>query len=420
MNLKRNPGMITGDYLYISTLGNFRVHHGDKLISETSHRAQRSWSLFIYLVINRSRSITPEELLRNIWAESDELKNPEQALRTSIYRLRQIFNIESPSGTQGMMILSSQGRYRWNYAQCWLDIEEFERKCLLGSQLAYEDPKRAIVFLKEALILYKGTFLSGFENISWIEPYRNHFRRLYIESVARLISLLKAKRQFAGIIRICEKAALLEPFEEGLHLSLMEALLEEGKNGLALAHYEYVTSLYYREMSVKPSPAMRSIYRRLMLNHESVERDLNIISDQLRERDATDGAFQCDADIFRCLYKLEERKMRRDGDPAFLVLFTLANPGHNLLEQHKLATPMQHLNELLIRNLRQGDVICRWNEAQFLVLLQKMEYEQAKMIIQRIKQKFHDRRKKRHFDKVFLYASPLSLTPVPNDPDNLQ
>ncbi|MGB4125481.1 MAG: BTAD domain-containing putative transcriptional regulator [Dethiobacteria bacterium] len=416
MNITQKPGVITSDYFYIYTLGNFRVYCGEKLISESSHRAHRLWCLFIYLVLNRSRSITREELLQNIWTESDELKNPEQALRTSIYRLRQIFNRKSSPGTQET-ILSSQGRYRWNNTQCWLDIEEFERKCLLGSQLADEEPKRATIFLKEALILYKGSFLSEFEDTPWIEPHRNHFRRMYLECVSRLTRLLKAERQFAKIIKINEKAALLEPFEEELHLSLMEALLEEGKYGLARAHYEYVTSLYYHEMGVKPSPAMRNIYRRLILNHESVEKDLNTISNQLREREILDGAFQCDAEIFRYLYKLEERKMRRDGHPAFLVLFTLTNPGANLLEQQKLAVPMQHLNDILSHNLRQGDVICRWNEAQFLVLLQELDHEQVRIVIQRIVEKFRDRRKQQHFDKVFLHATPLLLTPEPKNLD---
>ncbi|NLO72451.1 MAG: hypothetical protein GX102_16235, partial [Porphyromonadaceae bacterium] len=100
-------------------------------------------------MVNHSRSITTEELLQNIWTKSEELKNPEQALRTSIYRLRQMFNIESLSGTQEM-ILSSQGRYRWNSAQYWLDIEEFERNCLLGSRLADENPDKACVSMKEA------------------------------------------------------------------------------------------------------------------------------------------------------------------------------------------------------------------------------------------------------------------------------
>lgn len=414
MNLRRKPETVTSDYIYIYTLGDFRVHRGEKLISDTSHRSHRLWSLFIYLVVNHSRSITTEELLQNIWTKSEELKNPEQALRTSIYRLRQMFNIESLSGTQEM-ILSSQGRYRWNSAQYWLDIEEFERKCLLGSQLADENPDKACVSLKEALNLYKGSFLSGFQDILWIEPHRNYFRRLYVESVSRLNRLFKAKRQFEKIIKISERAALLEPFEEGLHISLMEALLEEGKNGLARSHYEYVTSLYYREMGVKPSPAMRSIYRRLMLDHESVERDLNIISNQLRERDSIDGAFQCDADIFRYLYKLEERKMRRSGHPAFLVLFTLTHPEYNLLEQKKLAGPMQLLNEVLIRNLRQGDVICRWNEAQFLALLRELNHKQTEEVIQRIDRKFRDRCRQSLFDRVILHATPLPLTPTSND-----
>ncbi len=414
MSVRQKTKTIPSDFIYIYTLGDFRVYRGEKLISLTPRSSHRLWSLFTYLVVNRSRSVPLDELLNNIWAEdSGELKNPEQALRTSIYRLRQMFDSQSEDKK---MISSPQGRYQWNSRQCWLDIEEFERKCRHGAQLAEENPERARVYLKEALELYKGSFLSGFPDIPWMEPHRNYYRRLYVESVSRLNRLLKADRLFKNVIRVSERAALLEPFEEGLHISLMEALLEEGKNGQALAHYEYATSLCYREMGVKPSPAMRDIYRRLSLDHEAVERDLNLISGQLRERDPAGGVFQCDTDIFRYLYKLEERKMSRDGRPAFLVLFTLSHPKHDLSGQGDISVSMQYLNAALTSGLRQGDVICRWNEAQFLVLLRELNQIQAEGVINRIDGKYHEQDEAGFPGKAILHASLLPLTPVSSSP----
>lgn len=415
MNFGQSTDKVISDFIYIYTLGDFRVHRGEKLLSLTSRRSQRFWRLFIYLVLNRSRNVSMEELLDNVWTDSENLKNPEQALRTSIYRLRRMFNMEAPQKAREA-ILSPQGSYRWNSDQCWMDIEEFEHKCLLGTKLARRSPDRACVVLKEALDLYKGTLLSGFMDISWIEPHRNYYRRLYVENVILLVGMLKTKGHFKNIIKISEKAALLEPFEEELHISLMEALLEEGKSGMARAHYEYVTSLYYRELGTKPSPAMRSIYRKLILDHESVEGDLSNISSRLREQESAKGAFQCDADIFRYIYKLEDRKMRRYGRLAFLVLFTLSHIDNNSSEQRLLARPMQQLNGVLSRNLRQGDVITRWNEAQFLTLLCEVDQKQAEAVIQRIEKYFCDQAGPGLSCRFVLHATLLPITP---DHDNL-
>lgn len=76
---------------------------------------------------------------------------------------------------------------------------------------------------------------------------------------------------------------------------------------------------------------------------------------------------------------------------------------------------MQFLNEVLIRNLRQGDVTCRWNEAQFLALLRELNHKQTEEVIQRIDRKFRDHCEQSLRGRILLQATPLSLIPTSND-----
>ena len=46
---------------------------------------------------------------------------------------------------------------------------------------------------------------------------------------------------------------------------------------------------------------------------------------------------------------------------------------------------MDELQESLRSNLRKGDVVCRWSENQFLLLLTGLERTQAGNVIDRIK-----------------------------------
>lgn len=61
------------------------------------------------------------------------------------------------------------------------------------------------------------------------------------------------------IVKIYETAVTNEPYEEGLHISFLEALvkLKQIKNA-PLSHYNYITGRMYREFSIEPTPASQS------------------------------------------------------------------------------------------------------------------------------------------------------------------
>ena len=58
-----------------------------------------------------------------------------------------------------------------------------------------------------------------------------------------------------------------------------------------------------------------------------------------------------------------------------------------------MGNAMKHLEETLIRGLRSSDVICRYSANQFLIMLPACQYEDAKMVMNRIENNFYQSQK---------------------------
>lgn len=373
--------------LEIYSLGQFMVKKGDENLSESSNKSYRLWSLFKYFLTYRNKTIPSDTLLEVLWPE-EESDLSQQALRTLVYRLRKLLSKETEMQNQ-QYITFTQGGYCWNdSAPYWLDAEEFENLYNKGLKISQKNPYDAINSFKKAFSYYKGDYLPDITCYDWVIPLRNYYRRIYLDIIWELKKILTKKGRHDEIIKICEKALLIEPFEESLHQYYVEALLNEGKIKDAQAHYEYITSLFYRELGVKPSNELRNLYRRIKNSNEGIEMDLSSIQESLEERQVGSSAFCCDPDTFRFFYKLESRRLLRTGKVVFLGLLTLTNPDYSLPQGNTLKESMNKLLEILKKNLRKGDVICQWNEAQCLLLLPGLNFEQARQVLKRIKDKY--------------------------------
>src|SRR5690606_31102255 len=122
----------------------------------------------------------------------------------------------------------------------------------------------------------------------------------------------------------CEKALLIEPYEEALHISYLEALLESGLIKHTISHYNYVKSHVCKELGVRPSWMLQSIHRKIQsyCNNEGEAR-LQHIGELLSPEDNGNGAVFCDLDHFRLLYDIYQRNSSRIEISACICLVTL-------------------------------------------------------------------------------------------------
>ena len=386
--MTRGPGFPNG--LRICTLGNFSVHWGEKNLTGCAGRSYRLWELFKFFLTYRGKGVLPEVILETIWPDR-EYSDPKGAVRTLVYRLRHLLEEECPGG-QGRvadLVLFEQGCYRWNTdLDYWLDLDEPERLYRLGQQLTATDPLEAIAIFKEAIGLYRGEYLPECAYSEWALPVRSYYRRLYLQLVLETGQLLTALGCSEEVIALCEDALRLEPLEEGLHVCLLEALLVSGRTERARSHYQQITATLYRELGVKPSPALQQIYRLLQVQRGQVDLDLGLIQAGLQQRAAAPGAFLCDKEVFWDLYSLEQRWGERTGQSVVLGLLTITGLDYHLPPPGVLKNAMDRLEMAVLESLRKGDVVARWNEAQLLIMLPGSDVKQARGVLDRLEARF--------------------------------
>ncbi len=401
------------DYnICIFTLGKFYINHNNIIISESSSRSKRMWEIFKFLLANRGKTFFPETILEKIWPEND-YPDPSMVLRAQIFRLRQALKKEPANPSLADNIILSQGCYGWEEkTEYWLDADDLESLVSEAGLLFEQNPEEAIKLYRQAIALYNGPYLPELSFSEWIEPIRSYYHDLFLGAVSDLCELLNAKGLYAEIIKLCEQATAIDYFEEKIHIKLIEALLAEGQITRARAHYNEVTSIYYRDLGIKPSEHMKTLYRLVGAEPGSFELDLTTIQEGLKGKESYSGAYLCDAELFRYFYKLERVRVERSGQSVLLGLFTLTNADFNIPDDHVLNETMEKLQNVILDSLRKGDLVTRWNKAQLLLLLPGLNREQADLVIERIENNFH---KKYTLQGLVLHKKIESLLPMESD-----
>lgn len=369
--------------LEITTLGKFEVKRAGQLISQDS--SYRVWELFKYIITNRNTGIVPELALENLWPDQ-EYSDPRGAVRALIFRLRKSLG-QCPTEAQDY-IFFSQGCYHWNKSvDYWLDAEEFENKAQQAIAVKQTDPKLAEDLLLQAIELYGGEYLPESYYSQWTIPVRNFYHTLYLQVVLELRELLASRGDSSKMVTICEQALRNHPYEEDIHRYYLKALINEGRIKQARNHYTYTANKFFQDLGIKPSADLQKIVQSAG-SQQPEGLDLNSIQNHLQERTDNQGAFVCDTEVFKEIYKLERRRGERLGLSVFMALVSIMDYTQQN-DTSIVKKGMEYLEDFLVRSLRKGDVVARWSSNQYVLMLPGLAYEQGEKVMERIKNGFH-------------------------------
>lgn len=368
----------------VSLLGGFSLEVDGQTLTDESNRSLKLWSVLAYLILHRDRPVPQTELIDLFWPD-DHSANPSSALKPLLYRIRTM--LTPLFGPDIQPILAQRGAYLWNpEVVCVLDLDRFELLCQQALTAASDGER--IPLYREAVSLYRGDLLPKLNQQMWLVPLSVRYHAIYITAVKEFAALLEDQKLFGEMNDICVRASALDSLDEGLHTLIVRALLRQGKDNAALEHYERATDLLYRNLGVRPSEELRALYQEIMSTEKSLETDLGVIMDDLKETAARPGAFFCEYGFFREAYRLEARKTIRSGSCVHLCLITVSLPHGGLPPLKVLSPAMDQLQEVLVTNLRRGDVVSKFSGAQFVVLLPAANFENSNIVIDRLVRSF--------------------------------
>ena len=389
----------------VSLLGGFALEVDGASLTDDINRSLKLWSVLAYLTLHRERAVPQSEFIELFWPD-DHSSNPVNALKTLLYRIRAM--LEPLFGQEIQPILSQRGAYIWNPAVgCTLDIDRFEELCRLGGDTQRTAEERMTSY-REAVELYKGDLLPKLSHQMWLVPMAVRYHTAYIAAVKDFAVLLDEAALYEEMHEVCARASDLDNLDEGLHTLIVRALLRQGKDAAALEHYEKATDLLYRNLGVRPSEELRSLYKEIMATEKTLETDLGVIMNDLREAAARPGAFVCEYGFFKEAYRLEVRRAIRSGTCVHLCLITVSLPDGGMPQLKVLSNTMDQLLDVLVNNLRRGDVVSKFSGAQYVIMLPAANYEDSNMVMDRVVNAFYQQHR-RNFLKLTVRVREIEL-----------
>ncbi len=376
----------------VNMLGEFSITINGHQLTNLKGRTKRVWMLIEYLLANRHKDISIETLTEVLW-EEDECSDPLNALKNLIYRARELLKgISQNENAQYIQYI--RNTYAWNnYYPCTIDTEQLVDFWKQGCDTAKSDEDRIEAF-KKAIALYCGEFLPKSSYSRWVVSQGAYYAAVYNECVLKSCTLLIDLQRYDEVISICETALSLTPLEESIHKVLLFAYITTGQRNKALDHYNYAIDLFYKELGVNIADSMRPLYKELINNINQVEMDLTVIKNDLKEAANTSGAYYCDYDVFKSIYRIQARSVMRTGQSIFIVLFTLSDSNGEIPDYEVAILAADRLKSAIMDSLRKGDAVASYSSTQFIVMLPLISYENAEMVTNRILQKFHFRYRK--------------------------
>lgn len=369
------------EILKINMLGEFSLTYNGKTISDQSNRSKKLWVLLEYLITFREKEISQNDLVDLLWPD-DEISNPLNTLKTLLHRARASVAELGFSGGKDLVV-ARRGTYAWNTSiPLWVDTDQFDAYCRQAD--AAENAETKLELLTKALDLYKGDFLPKSALEPWAVPIGTYYHSQYIKVVHTVLQLLSKSNRYAEAIGICQKAVVIDPYEESFHKELIQALVRTNSPQAAMKHYEYVTELFFDQFGVTPSEELTSIYREIVKTESAVELDLGVIKTNLAEAERVPGAFFCEYEFFKDIYKLNSRSCARNGQVIQIALLTVVDRSGDSLGKKQLKLAMNHLKDIICTSLRRGDVFTRCSISQYLLMLPAASLENSQNVLDRI------------------------------------
>ncbi len=369
----------------IYTLGEMRIIVNGEDIAKRFKQSPKKLLLLECLIINKNRPVSVGRIIEVLWDGDDSL-NLENTLKTLVSRLRKDL---SQCGLEDA-IVTKRGAYMWNpNLDCEIDIFKLDDICkdLESTSELNRDAKEKF---DEVLFMYNDDLFVDSSINSWLAPKSYYYHNLYLRTVYQYIRLLNEQEDYGEVIRICKIALEIDVFDVLLNIELMQALLKIGKHKEALVQYQNITDLYYAHLGVKPSDEILDFYKQLMDSEKKAEANIEQIYTDLKASDDDKGGFVCEYTIFKDIYRLYMRNLKRFGTQMFLGIVSIKSMNVDDIESLELDFAMKNLRELLRINLRSGDTISRYSPSQFALLLPNIEdYEVGRMVLKRLQSLFY-------------------------------
>jgi SARP family transcriptional regulator, regulator of embCAB operon len=231
--------------------------NGKVLLDERRLMGRQGRLTFAYLVYERFRPVSREELAEELWTGAVPT-SWERSLSALISKLRALL---TGAGLGGVALDGSFGHYRLLLpADAWIDVEAATGAIdHAESTLRRNEPRVAWGWAHVAYQISRRPFLMGEEG-PWVTLKRSELRDVLVRAHECLSEPSIWPKEPEYGVRHATEAVNLEPFRETSYQLLMRAHAAVGNRAEALRVYERCRHLLSEELGVTPSSQTEAVY----------------------------------------------------------------------------------------------------------------------------------------------------------------
>jgi SARP family transcriptional regulator, regulator of embCAB operon len=247
--------LASSDRFRIQICGSLAIEHDDQRI-EAQLPGRQGRLLFTYLVVNRHRPVSRDELAEALWQEPDPAA-VDARINPLLSKLRRVFGVDAVDGRTSV---------RLHLPDAWVDLEAaIEAIHRAESAVAQRDWVRAWGPVLVALFVAERDFLPG-DDAPWIDEIRHQLAVLRLRALESYAAteLGIGGTELAGAVRAGQKLVRIAPLRESGYRYLMQALAAQDNLAEALQVYGQLCAGLRDQLGVSPSPATRELYEMIL------------------------------------------------------------------------------------------------------------------------------------------------------------
>ncbi len=248
--------------LRIYLTGRISIEDGETLVEERDLAGRQGRLAFTFLVSERQRPVTKEELIAVVWPDTLP-REIEGALNAILSKLRAAWKKAGVTQTDTVEVRSGTIQMRLP-PDVWIDLEhagnsidEAEGALRSGDAAAAWGHAVALV------IIARRPFLPG-EEASWIEARRVRLRSLLGRGLHILAQITAINGEHALAVQYATEIIELEPFQETGYRRLMQMHATMGNRGEALRVFAKCRELFRDELGADPSEETARVFLEIL------------------------------------------------------------------------------------------------------------------------------------------------------------
>lgn len=240
--------------LQLSFLGGYQIQIDNELV--THFRNAKAIGLLSYLAVEAGRPHTRSALCGLFWPNFKE-DSARTNLRQALRQLRA--SIKDHEAAPPHLLITHTNIQFNPRANCVRDITQFATLAKSGE----------MAVLEEAIALYKGAFLAGFELDDcpefelWLASQRRYFHDLALDAMHRVAENSLEIGDYTKAQQFAQQQLNLNRTYEAAHRQMMIALARSGRRTEALQQYDLCQQILREDLDVSPDEETQALHKQI-------------------------------------------------------------------------------------------------------------------------------------------------------------